>query len=73
MGEEVGQGFPVHGERDFQTGFIIYNLKHPATSRIQRMWFEHINRCGILCQVSMYFVAQRFPSEIAEFTANIAV
>jgi hypothetical protein len=25
MGEEVGQVFPVHGERDFQTGFIIDN------------------------------------------------
>jgi hypothetical protein len=29
MGEEVGQSFLVHGERDFQTGFIIYNTTVP--------------------------------------------
>jgi hypothetical protein len=71
MGEEVAKGYPVHGERHFQTGFIIYNLNHPATTRVQQMWFEHINRCGILCQISFYFVAQRFPSEVAEFTESI--
>jgi hypothetical protein len=71
MGEEVAKDYPVHEERHFQTGFIIYNLRHPATARLQQMWFEHINRCGILCSISFYFVAQRFQTEIAEFTGSI--
>ena len=72
MEEERVKGYPVTGERFFQSGFIIYNLVHKKTRHIQDMWMRHIHRCGIECQISLYFVAQRFPSPvISEFTAPI--
>jgi len=72
MEEEVSLGFKLHGERHFQTGVIIYNLRNPDTLKIQNLWMEHIMRCGIQCQISFYFIAQRFPKSIDEFTANIS-
>ena len=70
--EEMSLGYKLNGERHFQTGLIIYNLRHPDTEKIQNMWMEHIRRCGIECQISFYFIAQRFPVCIDEFTANIS-
>ena len=72
MEEEVSLGFKIHGERHFQSGVIIYNLRHPDTEKIQHMWMQHIKRCGIQCQISLYFISQRFPDSIDEFTANIS-
>ena len=72
IAEEQVQGFPVHGERHFQTGFIVYNLHHEDTQSIQSMWMGHIHRCGIQCQISMYFVAQRFPTSIGEFIPPVS-
>jgi len=67
MEEEIELGYPVHGERHFQTGFIIYNMNHKDTLSIQQMWQEHIERVGINCQIAFYFVAQRFPRSIQEY------
>lgn len=72
MNEEVKKGYPIHGKRHFQTGFLIYNLLHPITVKIQKMWMNHIIRCGIQCQISFYFVAQRFPEKIDEYIYPIS-
>jgi len=72
MEEEVSLGYKIHGERHFQTGVIIYNMRNPDTLKVQNMWMEHIKRCGIQCQISFYFIAQRFPKSVDEFTANIS-
>lgn len=72
MEEEARAGFPTHGERHFQSGFLLYCLDHPDCAKIQRTWMAHIERCGIQCQISMYYVAQRFPDSIGEFTASIS-
>jgi hypothetical protein len=70
MNEEVALGYPVHGERDFQTGFIIYNMNHKDTFIIQNDWESHIKRAGINCQISFYFVSQRYLLSIAEFVKD---
>ena len=72
MEEEARAGFPTHGERHFQCGFLLYRLDHPDCAKIQDMWMAHIERCGIQDQISMYYVAQRFPDGIGEFTASIS-
>lgn len=43
-----------------QTGFIIRNMQHPITSKIGETWHSHIQKCGIECQISFYFVKQLF-------------
>ena len=71
--EEEKKGYPINGERHFQTGCIIYNMNHPLVYKIQNTWMEHINRCGIECQISMYFIAQQFKKEIDEFKEPLSV
>ena len=71
ISDEVEKGYVINGERHFQCGFIIYNLNKPDTYIFQNMWMEHNKRCGIEDQVSLYFVAQRFPNSIGEFKYRI--
>ena len=71
MREEDLKGYPTHGQRHFQCGFLLYNLKHPQCTAIQNIWMSHIQRCGIQDQISMYYVAQRFPNSIGEFKKDI--
>tara|TARA_Y100000389_G_scaffold156862_1_gene157833 strand:- start:333 stop:1694 length:1362 start_codon:yes stop_codon:yes gene_type:complete len=70
INEEVDKGFSINGEKHYTCCFIIYNNKHPNTLKIQNTWMNHINRCGIQDQISMYFVAQRFKKEIYEFVGG---
>lgn len=69
MIEQAALGFPVHGERHMRTGFLIYNMNHPDTITIQDLWQDHIDQTGIMCQIAFYFVAQRFPTSIQEYSA----
>jgi hypothetical protein len=70
--EEEEKGYPINGERHFQTTCLVYNMNHPLVYKIQNTWMEHINRCGIQCQISMYFIAQQFKKEIGEFKEPIS-
>ena len=67
MWAEENAGFPSSGHRHFTCCFLMYSLRHADCAPIQNMWMEHIERCGIQDQISMYYVAQRFPKSIAEF------
>lgn len=69
--EEVAEGYDKSGRVvTYNTGFIIYNMHHPDTHKIQALWASHINRCGIMCQISFHFVAQRFPVSIQEYVGD---
>jgi hypothetical protein len=70
--EEEAKGFHVHGGRHFQTGFMLINMHHPDTPAILTLWKQHNQRAGILCQLSFYFVAQRYADTdvIREFTMD---
>ena len=46
----------------YMTGAILRNMRHPEIIKINELWWEHINRCGIECQISFNFVAQKFKS-----------
>ena len=35
-----------------QTSYIIYNLNHRMTTKLQREWMYNIKKCGIQCQIS---------------------
>lgn len=51
--------------RLFATGQLLYNMKHPCTLQLQSTWFSHIQRCGIECQISFFFIAKMFEKDIA--------
>ena len=57
---------PVHS----QTGLLIRNMKHPKINEINDMWYEHIQECGIQCQISFFFVKQEYDDSIVSFSEN---
>ena len=64
MTEELEQGRSITADNRFWTSAILRNMRHPDTVKINDMWLHHINRCGIQCQISFFFVAQHFPGII---------
>ena len=55
----------------FQCGYLLYNMNHSDTIRIQKTWHEHIKKCGINDQISFNFVAQIFKDIIGEYIYDI--
>ena len=43
------------------TGYSIRNMKHLKMIELNNIWYEHIQQCGIQCQISFHFVKQLFP------------
>jgi hypothetical protein len=68
--EELRNGYKLECETLYATGAILRNMKHPSTQALNEAWYEHIVRCGIECQISFHFIAQRF-SPIAILPWNI--
>jgi hypothetical protein len=46
----------------YWTSAILRNMRHLDTIKISELWWEHINRCGIECQISFNVIAQKFNS-----------
>jgi len=42
------------------TGILIRNMKHPKINDLNSTWYQHIQECGIECQISFFFVKQLF-------------
>jgi len=51
-------------------GFLIRNMKHPIMKQIDTTWYEHIQKCGIQDQISLFFVKQYYMKYIHPFTQN---
>jgi hypothetical protein len=59
--------------RHYQCGLIIYNIKHSHTAKIQQLWANHIQMCGIQDQISFNFVQQIYPNAIGDFEYPISM
>ena len=59
--EEIRKGGKLESQL-YACGAILRNMRHPETIKVNELWWEHINRCGIEDQISFAFVAQRFDS-----------
>jgi hypothetical protein len=58
--EMLSYGFQAEFNNLYATGVIIRNMRHPKTKQIDEAWFTHIQKCGIECQISFFFVNQLF-------------
>jgi hypothetical protein len=70
--QNITLGYPLDpadasDDQSYCSAFIIYSLRHSSTAAIQQMWYDHIQRAGIQCQISLYFVAHRFKTAIQEY------
>ena len=54
-----------------QCGFIIYNLKHRMTAKIQKEWMINIKKCGIQDQISFNLFRQDYEKYIGEYKYSI--
>ena len=54
-----------------QCGFIIYNLKHSMTNKIQKEWMDNIKKCGIQDQISFNLFRQNYEEYIGEYKYSI--
>ncbi len=69
---QVNKGLSAKGAIHYQTGYLIYNESHPKTNLIRATWQEHINMCGINCQISFHFITQLFNECIDEYVYPIS-
>ena len=54
-----------------QTGYIIYNLNHKMTTKLQQEWMYNIKKCGIQCQISFNLFRQNYEEYIGEYKYSI--
>jgi hypothetical protein len=59
--EELRNGASLECQM-YMTGVILRNMSHPDTISINDLWWQHVCRCGIECQISFDIVAQRYRS-----------
>jgi hypothetical protein len=53
-------GLKVQTDRHFTTNCVLCDMRHPEIAALNETWYQHIQACGIECQVSFFFVAQLF-------------
>jgi len=68
--KKIKEGFSHATHNHCATGFLIRNMKHPLMNNINNTWYEHIQECGIQCQIAFFFVKQLFDGMIHSFTES---
>jgi hypothetical protein len=67
---QIAKGFNQITEQHGLTGLLIKNMKHERSRELEEVWYEHIQACGIECQISFFFVKQLFEGQIHIFPEN---
>ena len=53
-----------------ETRFMIRSLKHPKIEMITNEWMKDIELCGIECQISFYFIEQKYRQYILQIDST---
>ena len=61
INSEINNGYKLESQM-YWTSAILRNMKHEDINLINETWYDHIQRCGIECQISFNFISQRFRS-----------
>ncbi len=67
---QIASGLSEKTEHHCACGFLIRNMKHEKIIELNKMWYQHIQECGIQDQISFFFVKQLFQDCIYSFTEN---
>ncbi len=62
INEQVSGGLRLDRDKLFWTSAILRNNYHPDTIKINEEWYLSILKCGINCQLSFNFLAQKYDS-----------
>jgi hypothetical protein len=60
--KQIKSGLELRVDRLFWTSAILRNMGHVETALINEDWYAAILECGIECQVSFDFIAQKYTS-----------
>lgn len=61
--DKIANGFSEHISIHYTTSFILRKMCE-ETGNIGELWYEYICKCGINCQISFDFIAQRHGDKI---------
>ena len=64
INNQIKNGLKENTKDHCATGIIIRNMKHEKINEINNIWYQHIQECGIQCQISFFFVKQLFEEYI---------
>jgi hypothetical protein len=59
---KLHDGLKLKVENLYWTSAILRNMRHPDTIKINEDWYANILECGIECQISFDFIAQKYSS-----------
>ena len=68
--KQLASGLSEDASHHYWTAFLVRNMKHPYTKRINELWYKHIVECGIECQISFFFIGQLFRDFIIPDVTN---
>lgn len=57
---KLNEGYRLDMEKMYETGLIMRDLNHPEVREINEEWYQSIIECGIQCQISFNFIAQKY-------------
>jgi len=60
INEQIAKGLSEITKNHCATGVILRNMKHAKINELNETWYQHIQECGIQCQISFFFVKQLF-------------
>lgn len=63
MAEQIESGLLETDNIHYATGFIV-RRNNMEMRKLGEIWYAHIKRCGIECQISFFFVQQMFKGHI---------
>lgn len=63
MAEQIESGLLETDNIHYATGFIV-RMNNMEMRKLGEIWYSHIQRCGIECQISFFFVQQMFKGHI---------
>ena len=57
----IKKGYVLESQM-YWTSAILRNMKHSDIILLNEKWYNHIQKCGIECQISFNFISQKFSS-----------
>jgi hypothetical protein len=62
--KQIMLGFRYKDDYHCTTGYLLRNMKHKKIIELNSTWYNHIQECGIQCQIAFFFVKQLFKNYI---------
>lgn len=59
INDMLSSGYSEEGNI-YWTSLILRDMNHPKIHELNEEWYNHVKKCGIECQISFFFIAQKY-------------